>query len=145
VRVKFERALLPPAPNLEFEQALWRQGLVRLAGLDEAGRGALAGPVYAAAVILPAGNAGLAEDLAGIRDSKQLTPRQRERLAPVIQMRALAWSIGWAEVAEIDALGIAPASRLAFAVRCRVCSCPPSTCCSIILLAGSKAAPDCAG
>jgi ribonuclease HII len=57
---------------------------------------------------------GLAEALAGVRDSKQLTPRQREQLAPIIQMRALAWSVGWAEASEIDQLGIAPATRLAF-------------------------------
>lgn len=114
MRVKFDRSLLPPAPNLAFEQALWHQGILRVAGLDEAGRGALAGPVYAAAVILPMGSDGLAEALAGVRDSKQLTPRQREKLAPIIQMRALAWSVGWAEAAEIDQLGIASASRLAF-------------------------------
>jgi ribonuclease HII len=114
VRVKFDRSLLPPAPDLTFEQALWRQGFLRVAGLDEAGRGALAGPVYAAAVILPMGSDGLAEALAGVRDSKQLTPRQREQLAPIIQMRALAWSVGWADAAEIDQLGIAPATRLAF-------------------------------
>jgi len=106
--------LLPPAPNLAFEQALWRQGVLRVAGLDEAGRGALAGPVYAATVILPRGSDGLAEALAGVRDSKQLTPQQREQFAPIIQRRALAWSVGWAEAAEIDQLGIAPASRLAF-------------------------------
>jgi ribonuclease HII len=114
VRVKFDRSLLPPAPDLTFEQALWRQGILRVAGLDEAGRGALAGPVYAAAVILPMESDGLAEALAGVRDSKQLTPRQREQLAPIIQMQAVAWSVGWAEAAEIDQLGIASASRLAF-------------------------------
>ncbi len=114
MRVKFDRSLLPPAPNLAFEQALWRQGVLRVAGLDEAGRGALAGPVYAATVILPRGSDGLAEALAGVRDSKQLTPQQREQFAPIIQRRALAWSVGWAEAAEIDQLGIAPASRLAF-------------------------------
>ena len=114
MRTKFDRSMLPPAPNLAFEHMLWRQGILRVAGLDEAGRGALAGPVYAAAVILPMGSDGLAEALVGVRDSKQLTPRQREKLAPIIQMRALAWSVGWAEAAEIDQLGIAPASRLAF-------------------------------
>ena len=114
MRVKFDRSLLPPAPNLAFEQALWRQGVLRVAGLDEAGRGALAGPVYAATVILPRGSDGLAEALAGVRDSKQLSPKQRERLAPIIQSQALAWSVGWAEAAEVDQLGIALASRLAF-------------------------------
>ena len=114
MRVKFDLTSLPPAPDLTLEQALWHQGILRVAGLDEAGRGALAGPVYAAAVILPVGSDGLAEALAGVRDSKQLTPRKREQLAPIIQMRALAWSVGWADSVEIDQLGIAPASRLAF-------------------------------
>ena len=114
MRTKFDRSLLPPAPDLTFEQALWHQGILRVAGLDEAGRGALAGPVYAAAVILPMGSDGLAEALAGVRDSKQLSPQQRERLAPIIQSRTLAWSVGWAEAAEIDEQGIAPATRLAF-------------------------------
>ena len=103
MRVKFDLTSLPPAPDLTFEQALWRQGILRVAGLDEAGRGALAGPVYAAAVILPMESDGLAEALAGVRDSKQLTPRQREQLAPIIQMRALAWSVGWAEAARFSA------------------------------------------
>jgi len=106
--------LLPPAPDLTFEQALWHQGILRVAGLDEAGRGALAGPVYAAGVILPPDSDRIAQGLAGVRDSKQLTPQQREQLAPIIQMRASAWSVGWAEAAEIDELGIAPATRLAF-------------------------------
>ena len=114
MRVKFDLTSLPPAPDLTFEQALWHQGILCVAGLDEAGRGALAGPVYAAGVILPPHSDGIAQDLEGVRDSKQLTPRQREQLAPIIQMRALAWSVGWAEAAEIDQLGIAPASRLAF-------------------------------
>ncbi len=114
MRVKFDRSTLPAAPNLEFEQALWRQGFRHVAGLDEAGRGALAGPVYAAAVILPPESDGITQGLAGIRDSKQLSPQQRERLAPIIQSWALAWNVGWAEAAEVDKLGIASASRLAF-------------------------------
>ncbi|HRS75368.1 MAG TPA: ribonuclease HII, partial [Anaerolineaceae bacterium] len=114
MRIKFDCSTLPAAPNLEFEQALWRQGFLHVVGLDEAGRGALAGPVYAAAVILPLGSDGLAEALVGVRDSKQLTSQKRESLAPIIQARVLAWSVGWADMAEIDQLGIAPASRLAF-------------------------------
>ena len=114
MRVKFDLTSLPPAPDLTFEQALWHQGILCVAGLDEAGRGALAGPVYAAGVILPPHSDGIAQDLEGVRDSKQLSPQQRERLAPIIQSRALAWSVGWAEAAEVDQLGIAPATRLAF-------------------------------
>ena len=114
MRVKFDLSSLPPAPDLTLEQALWHQGILRVAGLDEAGRGALAGPVYAAGVILPPDSDGIAQSLVGVCDSKQLSPRQRERLAPIIQSRALAWSVGWAEATEIDQLGIAPATRLAF-------------------------------
>lgn len=114
MRQKFDVTTLPQAPTLEYEEALWLKGFTRVAGLDEAGRGALAGPVYAAAVILPPSVDGLAQTLSGVRDSKQLNPRQRESLAPLIRERALAWGIAWAEVEEIDQLGIAPASRLAF-------------------------------
>lgn len=114
MRIKFDCSTLPAAPNLEFEQALWRQGFLHVVGLDEAGRGALAGPVFAAAVILPPASDGIAQSLAGVRDSKQLTPQKRESLAPIIQARVLAWSVGWVDVAEIDQLGITPASRLAF-------------------------------
>ena len=114
MRVKFDLTSLPPAPDLTLEQELWHQGILRVAGLDEAGRGALAGPVYAAGVILPPDSDGIAQSLVGVRDSKQLSPRQRERLALIIQSRALAWSVGWAEAAEVDQLGIAPATRLAF-------------------------------
>ena len=87
MRVKFDLTSLPPAPDLTLEQALWHQGILRVAGLDEAGRGALAGPVYAAVVILPPEGDGTSQALAGVRDSKQLSPRQRERLAPIIQSR----------------------------------------------------------
>ncbi len=114
MRVKFDLTTLPPAPDLAFEQALWNQDILHVAGLDEAGRGALAGPVYAAGVVLPPDSDRIAQDLERVRDSKQLSPQQRERLAPIIQLRALAWSVGWAEAAEIDQLGIAPATRLAF-------------------------------
>lgn len=100
------------APDLEFETALWSGGLTRVAGLDEAGRGALAGPVFVAALVLPADPA-VVRTLEGVRDSKQMTARQRERAAERIRARALAWAIGRADAAEIDALGIAAACRLA--------------------------------
>lgn len=81
---------------------------VRIAGIDEVGRGCLAGPVYAAAVILPD-----AHGIVGLRDSKLLSAAQRERLAPLIRSRAAAWAIGSASVAEIDALNILQATFLA--------------------------------
>jgi ribonuclease HII len=78
------------------------------AGVDEAGRGPLAGPVVAAAVILNPHR-----PIRGLRDSKQLTPDERERLAPRIRGEALAWSVGWADAAEIDVLNILQATLLA--------------------------------
>jgi ribonuclease HII len=100
-------------PDLRFEKRLWQNGPVRVAGLDEAGRGALAGPVCVAAVILPADDPHLARTLAGVRDSKQLTPPARERLAPRIKESALGWAVGFASAEEIDSLGIVHATRLA--------------------------------
>lgn len=99
-------------PTLAFEQALWRAGLGKVAGIDEAGRGALAGPVVAAAVILPPASRSL-QSLSGVRDSKQMTPAQREAARVLIQNAALAWGIGLASVQEIDEQGILPATRLA--------------------------------
>lgn len=109
---KFDPGLLPPNPDLSFENELWEQGRFPVAGLDEAGRGALVGPVAAAAVVLPA-DPRLAEALLGVRDSKQMTPSDREYWAVRIKVEALAWGVGYAWPAEIDALGIVPATRLA--------------------------------
>jgi len=79
-----------------------------VAGVDEVGRGPLAGDVVAAAVILPPGC-----DLPGLDDSKKLTPARRERLSRAIQACAIAWATGRASVAEIDSLNILQASLLA--------------------------------
>ena len=84
----------------------------RVAGLDEAGRGAWAGPVVAAAVILPCGD-DVCAALAGVRDSKQLSSVVRQRLVTRILDVALAVGVGRGEQQEIDALGIVPATRLA--------------------------------
>jgi ribonuclease HII len=100
-------------PDLSLEQRLWAQGYRRIAGLDEVGRGAWAGPVVAAAVILPTDRPGLLEDLAGVCDSKLLTPKQRESCYPRITACALAFAIGSASAEEIDQQGIVPATRLA--------------------------------
>jgi ribonuclease HII len=99
-------------PDLRCERRLWRSGLTFIAGMDEVGRGALAGPVAVAAVCLP-NEPRLRYKLAEVRDSKQLKPEQREILAPRIQAAALAWGIGFASSEEIDWLGIVPATRLA--------------------------------
>jgi ribonuclease HII len=81
---------------------------VRVAGIDEAGRGPLAGPVVAAAVILDP-----RRRIAGLRDSKVLPPEERARLAVLIRSRALAWAVGWADRDEIDCLNILQATLLA--------------------------------
>jgi len=102
-------------PDLLLEERLWAQGYRRIAGLDEVGRGAWAGPVVAAAVILPPNRPGLLQELAGVRDSKLLTPQQREAWYPRIGACALDYAVGWASAREIDEQGIAPATRLAMA------------------------------
>ena len=99
-------------PTLEFEQLLWKDGFNRIAGIDEAGRGAWAGPVSAAAVILPQ-DPHLTQTLGGVRDSKLMPPLEREAWAPRIREAALAWGVGFASAEEIDALGIVPATKLA--------------------------------
>jgi ribonuclease HII len=114
-RLKFDPALLPERPNLEFETALWHQGLTCIAGVDEAGRGALAGPVAAGAVVLPPEQPDLMEKLSGVRDSKVMTPAQRDHWAAEIKATALAWGVGLGTPDEIDRLGIIPATCLAAA------------------------------
>lgn len=100
-------------PTLKFESDLWDSGLQFIAGLDEAGRGALAGPVAVGAVILPSDKPLLSRTLSRVRDSKQLTPLQRDSIAPAIKDIALAWSVGFAAADEIDSQGIVRATRLA--------------------------------
>jgi ribonuclease HII len=95
-----------------------------VAGLDEAGRGAWAGPVVAAAVILPADGPRILQHLAGVRDSKLLTALQRERLFQVIQDQAVAWAVGVVPPEEIDRLGIVPATRQAMGLALRALSSP---------------------
>jgi ribonuclease HII len=103
---------LRPFPTLEYELNLWNAGYKRIAGVDEAGRGAWAGPVAAAAVILPA-NPSILHTLDRVRDSKLMTPLARETWAPRIKQSALSWGVGFASADEIDDLGILPATKLA--------------------------------
>lgn len=91
-----------------FERRLHAGGFRYVAGADEAGRGSLFGPVYAAAVILHPDR-----PVAGLRDSKQLTPAEREELADQIRRRALAWAVAAVDAFVIDAVNILQASRLA--------------------------------
>ncbi|HEY7269655.1 MAG TPA: ribonuclease HII [Dehalococcoidia bacterium] len=100
-----------PLPSTREEEALWASGLRFVAGVDEVGRGPLAGPVYAAAVILDpcTSPAWLGE----VRDSKVLQATERERLSAIIRAEALAFGLGWATVPEIDGWGITLANRMA--------------------------------
>ena len=99
-------------PTLKYEQVLWEAGMWHLAGFDEAGRGAMAGPVAVGAVILPH-SPHLSRTLDGVRDSKQMTRQQRETWGARIKSVALAWRVGFSSVEEIDQFGIACATRLA--------------------------------
>ena len=84
------------------------RGVELIGGVDEAGRGALAGPVVAACVVLGPGAA-----LAGVNDSKTLSAAQRERQAGLIRQEAAAWSLGWATAAEVDRVNVLAATLLA--------------------------------
>lgn len=99
-------------PTAEDEAALWARGFHHVAGLDEAGRGPWAGPVYAAAIILPHSPL-LRARLASVRDSKTLAPRQRVALYAHIKAVALAVGVGCASAEEIDQMGIVSATRTA--------------------------------
>lgn len=111
-------------PDLCEEIALYAQGFRLIAGVDEVGRGALAGDVVAAAVILP-DDLGVLQRLQGVRDSKQLTARQRSRLSATIQAEAIAIGLGRVPAQEIDRIGIAPATRQAMMQALAVLCIPP--------------------
>jgi ribonuclease HII len=102
-----------PAPGLAYEHAFSERGLTLVAGLDEAGRGAWAGPVSAGAVILPLERRELQAVLKEVRDSKLCSALQRDRLFDTIQSVALAVGVGIGSVEEIEELGIVQASLLA--------------------------------
>ena len=95
-------------PSSRYERAAHLAGFRSIAGVDEAGRGALFGPVFAAAVVLDP-----ARQIRGLDDSKQLAAERREVLAGRIRDRALAWAVGSADAFEIDRVNILQASRLA--------------------------------
>lgn len=100
-----------PLPTTRFEEAHWASGCLYVAGVDEVGRGPLAGPVYAASVILR--HDARPSWLEEVRDSKEVSAADRERLAEVIRKEVLAYGIGWSSVAEIDGWGISSANRMA--------------------------------
>lgn len=90
------------------EQGFYEKGITLVCGVDEAGRGPLAGPVCAAAVILPAN-----VDIPGLNDSKKLSDKKRRELFPIIQEKAIAYGIGFADEKEIDEINILQATFLA--------------------------------
>ncbi|MBN1480432.1 ribonuclease HII [candidate division KSB1 bacterium] len=106
---------------LTFESSLWRRGYRAVAGVDEAGRGPLAGPVVAAAVIFPPTQ----KDSLGIYDSKSLTAKKRELLFGVIQEVALSYGIGIIDHMEIDAINILRATYKAMQQAIRFCQPQP--------------------
>ena len=108
-RAQRRRRSTPPRRCRDyFERAAAGKGYRRVAGLDEAGRGCLFGPVFAAAVILSP-----LRPIRGLQDSKKLEPEVRSRVAELIRDRAVAWAVARAEAAEIDRINILQASRLA--------------------------------
>lgn len=107
-------ARLTTDPGVELERELASQGLRYVGGMDEVGRGALAGPASVGLVVFDAATLGTADPSVwrGVRDSKALTARRREALAPVINSWAAACTVGHAQPFEIDRLGISAASTL---------------------------------
>ena len=120
-------------PSLTEEEALWASGWRRVAGIDEVGRGPLAGPVVAAAVILDPSR--LPAWVSDVRDSKELDAEERATLAEQIWPEALAVGLGSASVSEIDAWGIAHANRAAMARAIAAMSLKPQ----FVLVDGPKA------
>lgn len=108
---QYQRSLFPDDGERDlffFERKLSNRGLKAIAGIDEAGRGPLAGPVVASAVILD-----LSDEIIGLTDSKKLSPNKREALFEEIQKRALAIGIGISEAEEVDGVNILQATLLA--------------------------------
>jgi ribonuclease HII len=132
VQPQLQELFNEPFPSISFEEQSYARGFDCVAGLDEVGRGPLAGPVVAAAVVLPR-----RFEHSGIKDSKLLTAAQREKLAAVIKQKALSWGLGVVEVEEIDRMNILAASFRAMVKAWR--GLQPSADC--ILIDGSQIIP----
>ena len=109
---RIDPALIPSQPNLFFEHSFWNEGILLVAGVDEAGRGSLAGPVSAGAVILPPLDE-IRKTLSGVQDSKLLSAAERVEQRILIESACIAWAVGFADSVEIDQMGIVGATRLA--------------------------------
>jgi ribonuclease HII len=114
-----------PKADLSLETELWQAGYRAIAGIDEAGRGAWAGPVVVGAVILSSDTSALAPFLGQVDDSKRLSPAERERLFDVIRGHALAVGVGTAPADEIDRIGIVKATLLAMRQAVSALAIPP--------------------
>ena len=110
-------------PNLEVERGLWTEGYRVVVGIDEAGRGAWAGPVVAAAVVFEPTLAAGTSSLAPVRDSKLLSARQRDVCYDVVLENAWFWGIGALPAAQIDAIGILNATRQAMTLAVQALAC----------------------
>ncbi len=135
IAIKMTQAKKQPLDFCELPEFTYASGLV--VGIDEVGRGALFGPVVAAAVILPP-SALPQISAAGVKDSKQLSHRQRLRLATCIQSLAIDWAIGYATSGEIDTINILQASLLAMKRAVLKLKVQPSLC----LVDGKQSLPD---
>ncbi len=100
-------------PTFKHERQFWQEGVKLIAGIDEVGVGALAGPVCAATVVFEGPDKGISKDLVLIRDSKKMTEKQREKAAKWIKKNAITWAVGKASVEEITEMNILNASHLA--------------------------------
>jgi ribonuclease HII len=108
-----ERLMPARSAGLALEREFWDAGYPLLAGVDEAGRGAWAGPLVAAAVVFPSEDVALSPLLGRVDDSKRMAPAIREALLPEIQALALGIGIGWVGADELDEVGLGAANRLA--------------------------------
>ena len=126
-------------PDLQIERHHQAAGRRRVAGLDEAGRGCLAGPVVAAAVVLPPGT-----EIPGLDDSKKLSPAARQSLVPVIRRRALAVGVGACSPAEVDCLNVLWASMEAMRRAVQALWSPDGTPLvpDVLLVDGNREIPD---
>jgi len=109
-----------PLPSFSLEKRLAQQGYCRIAGVDEAGRGPLAGPVVAAAVILD-----INHPITGVKDSKQLSPKKREKLYNLITKEAIDWAVSSVSALDIDRLNILQASLKSMEQAAKALSFPP--------------------
>ena len=126
-------------PDLAIERHHWAAGRGAVAGLDEAGRGCLAGPVVAAAVVFAPG-----AEVPGLDDSKKLSPGARDALVPEIRRRALAVGVGWCSPAEVDRLNVLWASLEAMRRAAAALRTPDGrpVAADVLLVDGNRAIPD---